>query len=687
MAALVAHTQDALSSPSRLSPELDSIPAKISAYYSLVFPNFTYYLQTLNVTIGRRCIPASAASSSENPQVDVDLGPLKSVSRLHAKIEYEEEEERFVLIVIGRNGAWVDGVWSGSGSKVPLSDRSQIQIASRTFHFVLPPPPAPEDSPSPSSNSSDNRARSRSPSVDIVDVTSISPPSSLPSCSPPPAPVSPLANKIPPLSEAALPNSNTISKFKSNAKKRKKSDAAPPPPPPPELMPPKPPFTYAQLCYRAIKALEGKASLQDICLWIKETYEWYRYCAKDWESSVRHNLSSNPGFKKLLRSKDEKGKGALWTVDEAFEHNFEEQDARRQAQVAAAATGTGGKDGKVAGKKGKTVVPLEPPFKRSVKGDVKGPLPPPLTSTPLTLKTNSTTTPSLGLSSLSAAASLHSSISPPLMLETPVSVKFEAPAVKLEPLGASFVPSSVHSTSPASGQSAQSPPPGVGSTSHAPEASSSSSIPPTSAFPAIPATVRIPIVVGPVPTQPSDAPSSPPKPIVLHDNTLILNPEIFSHLTPDHLKDLEALGAQKALEILQSYIVRYYKEKLKSEGGRGRGRGRPRRGRGGIGGRGATPSSAPRTDTPTSGPFTTTPLPPRSAQPSPQTASNSPESTAQLGSRAGVPAPAPPMGSLRPPVDSAPSPILVIDDDSPDSDEGPSSKRRRLEGAGTGDVS
>lgn len=123
MAALVAHPQDTLPSPSSLSPEQDPTPNKISAYYSLVFPNFTYYLQTLTVTIGRRCIPTSSASSSDIPQVDVDLGPLKSVSRLHAKIEYEEEEERFVLIVLGRNGAWVDGVWSGSGCKVPLSDR------------------------------------------------------------------------------------------------------------------------------------------------------------------------------------------------------------------------------------------------------------------------------------------------------------------------------------------------------------------------------------------------------------------------------------------------------------------------------------------------------------------------------------------------------------------------------------
>ena len=37
--------------------------------------------------------------------------------------EYDEEEERFVLVVVGRNGAWVDGVWSGAGSRVALGDR------------------------------------------------------------------------------------------------------------------------------------------------------------------------------------------------------------------------------------------------------------------------------------------------------------------------------------------------------------------------------------------------------------------------------------------------------------------------------------------------------------------------------------------------------------------------------------
>lgn len=129
---LSEHTLQPLSDPPAEST--DEL-RKISAYYSLVFPNFTYYLQTLNVTIGRRCtpvVPGAAGSSldaqqqqqdNNQAQVDVDLGPLKSVSRLHARIEYEEDEERFVLFVMGRNGAWVDGVWSGSGSKVPLGER------------------------------------------------------------------------------------------------------------------------------------------------------------------------------------------------------------------------------------------------------------------------------------------------------------------------------------------------------------------------------------------------------------------------------------------------------------------------------------------------------------------------------------------------------------------------------------
>ena len=153
--------------------------------------------------------------------------------------------------------------------------RSQIQIASRTFHFVLPPPPPlPEDSPSPSDDTYEPQ-RARSPSVDII---SHSPPSSLTSHSPPPPAPAPITKPSAPPKVKA-----------TNTKKRKKSERAPPPPKPPkpEVMPPKPQLTYAIMCYRAIKSLGGKATLQDICGWMRETFDWYKYNDDaGWEVSI-----------------------------------------------------------------------------------------------------------------------------------------------------------------------------------------------------------------------------------------------------------------------------------------------------------------------------------------------------------------------------------------------------------------
>jgi forkhead box protein K len=142
--------------------------------------------------------------------------------------------------------------------------------------------------------------RPRSPSVDI---TSISPPSSQPSHSPPPAPEVKVKLRPPspepqprpkskskpqpqPPSQPELPNTNSIGKSsKANSKKRKKGDVDPPPiveRPRPEDMPPKPPFTYAQLIYRAITEIGGKATLQEICNWILTTHEYYRYADGAW---------------------------------------------------------------------------------------------------------------------------------------------------------------------------------------------------------------------------------------------------------------------------------------------------------------------------------------------------------------------------------------------------------------------
>lgn len=323
---------------------------------------------------------------------------------------------------------------------------------------------------------------------------------------------------------------------------------------------------------------------------------------------------------------------------------FEEQEAR-----AATSAATGGKDSKVGGRKGKTTGPLEPPLKRSVRGEPKGtPLPPPLTSTPLVFKKEAA--PQLVLGSTSESTQLFASqqtaSTAPLRSPEPANLPISNPLT---------------STSPQA----------MSDTSYF---DSSSAAPSASSIPLIPPHVIVPIFVGPVPAShpsasPSDAQgtnsatshlSTPP--IVLHENQLILNPTIFSHLTPAQLRELEALGAQKALEILQGHIVRFLKERIKTEG-RARGRGRGKRARG------AAPSNAgaqtERKEKPPlgTGLFTTTPLPSRSAPPM----------------DALLPTPSPSGASdTQAEAEASPSsPIVVVDDDEPS--ECPAAKRRRLE--------
>ena len=360
------------------------------------------------------------------------------------------------------------------------------------------------------------------------------------------------------------------------------------------------------------------------------------------QSSVRHNLSSNRAFKKIERGPDEKGKGALWSIDPAYEHTFEEQDARKQAEARGFI------------KKGKNAIPLDPPLKRSVKEFKNAPLPPPLTSAPLIPKGALAHGTNAGVPTPTLVTVKHE----PITASVPVSH-----ATSSATTAAPSPASPVKASTPAHEQSTP-----VASTS-TPTAQAPSSVP------AIPASVRLPIVIGPVPESSPEASNPEPKPIVLHQNTLILNPTIFSHLTQPQLRDLEALGAQKALEILQGYIVRYYKEKLRAEGGRGRGRGRGRRARGA----GAAGSSRPPAG---DGLFTTTPLPMRTAKPQEQgTAAVSIAAPAPVSATVQATAPPvdgePPMASLQPP-DRSESPIIVVDDD--DSDDPRVAKRPRLDG-------
>ena len=88
--------------------------SKISAYARLDFQSFTFYVQTLQVIIGRR------SENDFSHKVDVNLGASKSISRRHAQIFYNFGTGRFELSIMGKNGAFVDDTFVERGLTVCL---------------------------------------------------------------------------------------------------------------------------------------------------------------------------------------------------------------------------------------------------------------------------------------------------------------------------------------------------------------------------------------------------------------------------------------------------------------------------------------------------------------------------------------------------------------------------------------
>ena len=52
-------------------------------------------------------------------------------------------------------------------------------------------------------------------------------------------------------------------------------------------------------------------------------------------------------------------------------------------------------------------------------------------------------------------------------------------------------------------------------------------------------------------------------PIAHHQGKLYLSPSVFGHLSQDQLRHIEGLGAQQALQVLQSYLVTHLKAKMR----------------------------------------------------------------------------------------------------------------------------
>lgn len=104
--------------------------ASISAYAKLEFDQFSFFIQTLTLVIGRK------ANREDN--VDVHLGMSKSISRVHAKIFYQFDAMTWELEVLGKNGAFVNEHYVQAGQTCQLTDTDKLQIADTEFFFLLP---------------------------------------------------------------------------------------------------------------------------------------------------------------------------------------------------------------------------------------------------------------------------------------------------------------------------------------------------------------------------------------------------------------------------------------------------------------------------------------------------------------------------------------------------------------------
>ncbi|KAL2867065.1 putative forkhead transcription factor Fkh1/2 [Aspergillus lucknowensis] len=327
----------------------------IRAYAKIAGRNWTYYVKSLHVNIGRepdreqkldeQSSPVTIAARAL-PEVHVDLGPSKFVSRLHAEIFYDgEETASWHIRVNGRNGVRLNNTILKRGTDAILSCGDIIEIANTQMMFVTPgekanirpsfveraqrmakgleepvtwgasqhahpQPPGPQDG---GAVNAVTGAPSLAPAPQFLKRQVTPPPRSPDTIGARTAKQSPLYNR-----GMMMESTEEIDYSKDAAKDLK------------------PPYSYATLIAQAIfSSEEEKLTLNNIYNWIMDKYAFYRHSQSGWQNSIRHNLSLNKAFQKVPRRTDEPGKGMKWQIAPEYREEYWKKQLRKGTQSSA----------------------------------------------------------------------------------------------------------------------------------------------------------------------------------------------------------------------------------------------------------------------------------------------------------------------------------------------------------------
>ncbi|PTU21354.1 hypothetical protein P175DRAFT_0492031 [Aspergillus ochraceoroseus IBT 24754] len=329
----------------------------IRAYAKIAGRNWTYYVKTLHVNIGRepdreqkldeQSSPVTIAARAL-PEVNVDLGPSKFVSRLHAEIFYDgEETASWHIRVNGRNGVRLNNAILKRGTDSVLSCGDIIEIANTQMMFVTPGDkanihPTFVDRAQRLANGEEDLAtwdasQHAHPQSQIGSGTQGAvplPAASVPSLAPAPQflkrqvtppPRSPDTVGLRTAKQSPLYNRGMM--MESTEEIDYSKDSAK------DL---KPPYSYATLIAQAIfSSEEEKLTLNNIYNWIMDKYAFYRHSQSGWQNSIRHNLSLNKAFQKVPRRTDEPGKGMKWQIAPEYREEYWKKQLRKGTQSSA----------------------------------------------------------------------------------------------------------------------------------------------------------------------------------------------------------------------------------------------------------------------------------------------------------------------------------------------------------------